>query len=68
MTLAALICFCRMGHADREISEAFSKFDRDGNQILDEEEQKRMKSELREKRVRVHVCRGGPVLVPAASF
>lgn len=41
-----------MGHADHEISEAFSKFDRDGNQILDEEEQKRMKSKLEEKRVR----------------
>ncbi|XP_056903628.1 polycystic kidney disease 2-like 1 protein [Takifugu flavidus] len=39
-----------MGHAEREISEAFSRFDRDGNQILDEEEQKRMKSELEEKR------------------
>lgn len=40
-----------MGHADHDISEAFSRFDRDGNQILDEEEQKRMKSELEEKRV-----------------
>lgn len=40
-----------MGHADRDISEAFSQFDRDGNQILDEEERKRMKCELEEKRV-----------------
>uniref|UniRef100_H3D6D3 Polycystin 2 like 1, transient receptor potential cation channel n=1 Tax=Tetraodon nigroviridis TaxID=99883 RepID=H3D6D3_TETNG len=39
-----------MGHADHEISEAFSRFDRDGNQILDEEEQKRMKSDLEEKK------------------
>lgn len=44
-----------MGHADHEISEAFSRFDHDGNQILDEEEQKRMKSELKEKRVRACV-------------
>lgn len=44
-----------MGHADHEISEAFSKFDHDGNQILDEEEQKRMKSELEEKKVRAHL-------------
>lgn len=40
-----------MGHADHEISEAFSRFDRDGNQILDEVEQERMKMELERKRV-----------------
>uniref|UniRef100_A0A8C8ICF6 Polycystic kidney disease 2-like 1 protein n=1 Tax=Oncorhynchus tshawytscha TaxID=74940 RepID=A0A8C8ICF6_ONCTS len=40
-----------LGHADHEISEAFSKFDHDGNQILDQEEQERMKRELEEKRV-----------------
>ncbi|GAA6232563.1 polycystic kidney disease 2-like 1 protein [Lates japonicus] len=39
-----------MGHADHEISAAFSRFDRDGNQILDEDEQKKMKIELEEKR------------------
>ncbi|XP_071402027.1 polycystin-2-like protein 1 [Centroberyx affinis] len=39
-----------MGHADHEISAAFSRFDRDGNQILDQEEQERMKIELEEKR------------------
>nr|XP_019944360.1 PREDICTED: polycystic kidney disease 2-like 1 protein [Paralichthys olivaceus] len=39
-----------MGHADHEISAAFSRFDRDGNQILDEAEQERMKIELEEKR------------------
>ncbi|KAJ0004973.1 hypothetical protein NQD34_011187, partial [Periophthalmus magnuspinnatus] len=39
-----------MGHADHEISAAFSQFDRDGNQILDEDEQERMKKELEEKR------------------
>ncbi|XP_067465669.1 polycystin-2-like protein 1 [Thunnus thynnus] len=39
-----------MGHADHEISAAFSRFDRDGNQILDEDEQERMKTELEEKR------------------
>lgn len=37
---------------DHEISAAFSRFDQDGNQILDENEQKRMKIELEEKRVR----------------
>ncbi len=44
-----------MGHADHEISAAFSRFDRDGNQILDEDEQERMKIELEEKRVCVIV-------------
>ncbi|CAL9688200.1 unnamed protein product [Knipowitschia caucasica] len=39
-----------MGHADHEISAAFSQFDRDGNQILDEAEQEKMKKELEEKR------------------
>lgn len=40
-----------MGHADHEISAAFSQFDHDGNQILDKDEQQRMKMELEEKRV-----------------
>ncbi|XP_032365810.1 polycystic kidney disease 2-like 1 protein isoform X1 [Etheostoma spectabile] len=39
-----------MGHADHEISAAFSRFDHDGNQILDKDEQARMKIELEEKR------------------
>nr|XP_043901609.1 polycystic kidney disease 2-like 1 protein [Solea senegalensis] len=39
-----------MGHADHEISAAFSQFDSDGNQVLDEAEQERMKIELEEKR------------------
>ncbi|XP_068574232.1 polycystin-2-like protein 1 [Cebidichthys violaceus] len=39
-----------MGHADHEISAAFSRFDHDGNQILDEDEQEKMKIELEEKR------------------
>nr|XP_020454653.1 polycystic kidney disease 2-like 1 protein [Monopterus albus] len=39
-----------MGHADHEITAAFSRFDRDGNQILDEEEQEKMKMELEQKR------------------
>lgn len=42
-----------MGHADHEIAAAFSQFDHDGNQILDKDEQKRMKMELEEKRVSV---------------
>ncbi|XP_039591123.1 polycystic kidney disease 2-like 1 protein [Polypterus senegalus] len=41
----------KMGHADHEISAAFTRFDHDGNQILDEEEQKRMIRDLEEKRV-----------------
>jgi len=40
-----------MGHADHEISAAFSKFDKDGNQTLDKQEQEIMKQELEEKRV-----------------
>ncbi|XP_016313144.1 polycystic kidney disease 2-like 1 protein [Sinocyclocheilus anshuiensis] len=39
-----------MGHADHEISAAFSRFDQDGNQTLDKQEQERMKQELEEKR------------------
>ncbi|XP_077438296.1 polycystin-2-like protein 1 [Vanacampus margaritifer] len=39
-----------MGHADHEITAAFSQFDRDGNHILDEDEQEKMKTELEEKR------------------
>ncbi|XP_026570283.1 polycystic kidney disease 2-like 1 protein [Pseudonaja textilis] len=40
-----------LGHAEHEITEAFAKFDKDGNQILDEEEQKRMRNDLEEKKV-----------------
>lgn len=57
-----------MGHADHEISEAFSMFDRDGNQILDEEEQKRMKSDLEEKRVGERPQEGGGGWVRDASL
>ncbi|XP_041921583.1 polycystic kidney disease 2-like 1 protein isoform X1 [Alosa sapidissima] len=39
-----------MGHADNEISAAFARFDKDGNNILDKDEQERMKRELEEKR------------------
>ncbi|KAJ3610234.1 hypothetical protein NHX12_022328 [Muraenolepis orangiensis] len=39
-----------MGHADHEISAAFSRFDYDGNQVLDQKEQERMKAELEENR------------------
>lgn len=46
-----LACPHRMGHDDHDISEAFSKYDQDGNQILDREEQERMKQELESKRV-----------------
>uniref|UniRef100_A0A8C3PB03 Polycystin 2 like 1, transient receptor potential cation channel n=1 Tax=Chrysemys picta bellii TaxID=8478 RepID=A0A8C3PB03_CHRPI len=41
-----------LGHAEHEITAAFSRFDKDGNQILDEEEQKRMRHDLEEKRVK----------------
>nr|XP_016852422.1 PREDICTED: polycystic kidney disease 2-like 1 protein [Anolis carolinensis] len=41
----------KLGHAEHEITAAFAKFDKDGNQILDEEEQKRMRNDLEEKRV-----------------
>ncbi|XP_020646855.3 polycystin-2-like protein 1 [Pogona vitticeps] len=41
----------RLGHAEHEITAAFAKFDEDGNQILDEEEQKRMRNDLEEKRI-----------------
>uniref|UniRef100_A0A6I8NZB8 Polycystin 2 like 1, transient receptor potential cation channel n=1 Tax=Ornithorhynchus anatinus TaxID=9258 RepID=A0A6I8NZB8_ORNAN len=39
-----------LGHADHEITAAFTRFDRDGNRVLDEEEQKRMQCDLEEKR------------------
>ncbi|PIO23463.1 hypothetical protein AB205_0175910, partial [Aquarana catesbeiana] len=38
-----------MGHDDHEITIAFSKFDQDGNRVLDEEEQKQMRNILEEK-------------------
>uniref|UniRef100_A0A674GK00 Polycystin 2 like 1, transient receptor potential cation channel n=1 Tax=Taeniopygia guttata TaxID=59729 RepID=A0A674GK00_TAEGU len=41
-----------LGHADHEITAAFSRFDKDGNHILDEEEQQQMKSDLEAKRVK----------------
>ncbi|NWZ95201.1 PK2L1 protein, partial [Nesospiza acunhae] len=40
-----------LGHADHEITAAFSRFDKDGNRILDEEEQQQMKNDLEAKRV-----------------
>uniref|UniRef100_A0A8C0GKI8 Polycystin 2 like 1, transient receptor potential cation channel n=1 Tax=Chelonoidis abingdonii TaxID=106734 RepID=A0A8C0GKI8_CHEAB len=40
-----------LGHAEHEITAAFSRFDKDGNQVLDEEEQKRMRHDLEEKRM-----------------
>ncbi|KAM4669505.1 polycystin-2-like protein 1 [Amazona ochrocephala] len=40
-----------LGHADHEITAAFSRFDKDGNLILDEEEQQQMKHDLEAKRV-----------------
>ncbi|XP_043912299.1 polycystic kidney disease 2-like 1 protein [Protopterus annectens] len=39
-----------MGHDDHEITAAFKRFDQDANHILDEEEQKRMRSDLEETR------------------
>uniref|UniRef100_A0AAY4C6X6 EF-hand domain-containing protein n=1 Tax=Denticeps clupeoides TaxID=299321 RepID=A0AAY4C6X6_9TELE len=39
-----------LGHNDQEISATFATFDRDGNNILDKEEQEMMKRELEEKR------------------
>ncbi|OXB61354.1 hypothetical protein ASZ78_011976 [Callipepla squamata] len=39
-----------LGHADHEITAAFSRFDKDGNHILDEEEQQQMKHDLEAKR------------------
>uniref|UniRef100_A0A8C5JR05 Polycystin 2 like 1, transient receptor potential cation channel n=1 Tax=Junco hyemalis TaxID=40217 RepID=A0A8C5JR05_JUNHY len=41
-----------LGHADHEITAAFSRFDKDGNRILDEEEQQQMKCDLEAKRVK----------------
>ncbi|KAG8435262.1 hypothetical protein GDO86_013277 [Hymenochirus boettgeri] len=40
-----------MGHDDHDISAAFSNFDQDGNRVLDEEEQERMRQILEERRV-----------------
>ncbi|XP_074400996.1 polycystin-2-like protein 1 [Zonotrichia albicollis] len=40
-----------LGHADHEITAAFSRFDKDGNRILDEAEQQQMKHDLEAKRV-----------------
>ncbi|XP_072280528.1 polycystin-2-like protein 1 [Pyxicephalus adspersus] len=43
-----------MGHDDHEITTAFSRFDQDGNRVLDEEEQKKMRNILEEKRLAVN--------------
>ncbi|XP_009693008.1 PREDICTED: polycystic kidney disease 2-like 1 protein [Cariama cristata] len=40
-----------LGHADHEITAAFSRFDKDSNRILDEEEQQQMKHDLEAKKV-----------------
>ncbi|XP_019473155.1 polycystic kidney disease 2-like 1 protein isoform X2 [Meleagris gallopavo] len=40
-----------LGHEEHEITAAFSRFDKDGNRILDEEEQQQMKHDLEAKRV-----------------
>lgn len=43
-----------MGHAEHEITEltaTFTKFDRDGNRILDEKEQEQMRQDLEGERV-----------------
>ncbi|XP_040294234.1 polycystic kidney disease 2-like 1 protein [Bufo bufo] len=40
-----------MGHDDHEITAAFSRFDQDGNRILDEDEQNRMRDILERNRV-----------------
>uniref|UniRef100_A0A8C2U7Y5 Polycystin 2 like 1, transient receptor potential cation channel n=1 Tax=Coturnix japonica TaxID=93934 RepID=A0A8C2U7Y5_COTJA len=47
-----------LGHADHEITAAFSRFDKDGNLILDEEEQQQMKHDLEAKRVKETKRRG----------
>ncbi|KAL0964228.1 hypothetical protein UPYG_G00321100 [Umbra pygmaea] len=39
-----------LGHDDHEITKGFSKFDQDGNHILDQEEQEIMRKELEKKR------------------
>ena len=51
-----LLClvFLRLGHAEHEISElkaAFTRFDQDGNHVLDEKEQAQMRQDLEEERV-----------------
>ncbi|XP_032986634.1 polycystic kidney disease 2-like 1 protein isoform X2 [Rhinolophus ferrumequinum] len=43
-----------LGHAEHEITEltaAFTKFDQDGNRVLDEKEQEQMRQDLEEERV-----------------
>ncbi|XP_051002583.1 polycystic kidney disease 2-like 1 protein [Acomys russatus] len=43
-----------LGHVEHEVSEltaAFTRFDRDGNQTLDEKEQEQMRQDLEEERV-----------------
>nr|XP_014341844.1 PREDICTED: polycystic kidney disease 2-like 1 protein isoform X2 [Latimeria chalumnae] len=44
-------CLKEMGHTDHEITAAFTRFDHDGNHVLDEDEQKIMQNDLEEKRV-----------------
>lgn len=46
----------RLGHTEYEITEltaAFTRFDQDGNRILDEKEQEQMRQDLEKERVRL---------------
>lgn len=54
----------RLGHAEHEISEltaAFTKFDQDGNCVLDEKEQEQMRQDLEAERVSPAGCWRGSV-------
>uniref|UniRef100_A0A8C8BDB9 Polycystin 2 like 1, transient receptor potential cation channel n=1 Tax=Otus sunia TaxID=257818 RepID=A0A8C8BDB9_9STRI len=57
-----------LGHADHEITAAFSRFDKDGNHILDEEERQQMKHDLEAKRVKKGARKETPSLMSAENL
>lgn len=47
-----LFFFCSRGYADGEIEALFAKYDIDGDRVLDEEEQRKMLSDLSDQKVK----------------
>ena len=50
-----LYLFNSRGYGDQEIEAAFAKYDVDGDQVLDEEEQRKMQDDLERQRVNFNV-------------
>lgn len=51
VTVASTLALLRLGHEEHEITAAFTRFDQDGDHVLDQEEQEQMRRGLEEERV-----------------